>query len=346
MGLGAQAHRLLRDAAGGSDEGGGRAMETLRFAAGAARLMERCRAAALALERFGFPSGPEDTAPDDPNGGDPMHDRLINGYPWKVIAARDAERRRVLFWLAQGNKLTDLPSVEDWPDSHDPDMPDIEKLDERFHPPAPRSACNREVHTLEATVPNRGKLKNGNPSGDYLAAPRCGAKSRAGHACRQPAMANGRCRFHGGMSTGPRTAEGRHRAQTARLTHGFCRAEIIRLRGAAARAGRNLERLTAAAKEAFTTKSQRPRRKRASDMYPAMDRNSFALRAAADRTRVHLRRQSTLAAISTGRFVPFVTLWCNPLSPVSAGHGVHRSNFIHALSPAGQRHAQRQRLRG
>jgi hypothetical protein len=34
----------------------------------------------------------------------------------------------------------------------------------------------------------RGRLKNGNPSGDYLAAPRCGAKTRAGCACRQPAM--------------------------------------------------------------------------------------------------------------------------------------------------------------
>jgi len=28
----------------------------------------------------------------------------------------------------------------------------------------------------------------------------CGAKTRAGGTCRQPPMANGRCRFHGGMS--------------------------------------------------------------------------------------------------------------------------------------------------
>ena len=32
------------------------------------------------------------------------------------------------------------------------------------------------------------------------AAPRCGAKTRSGQPCRNPAMANGRCRMHGGKS--------------------------------------------------------------------------------------------------------------------------------------------------
>jgi len=32
--------------------------------------------------------------------------------------------------------------------------------------------------------------------------PRCGAKTRPGHPCGHYAMKNGRCRFHGGMSTG------------------------------------------------------------------------------------------------------------------------------------------------
>lgn len=31
---------------------------------------------------------------------------------------------------------------------------------------------------------------------------RCGAKTRAGGVCNHPAMKNGRCRFHGGLSTG------------------------------------------------------------------------------------------------------------------------------------------------
>ena len=41
----------------------------------------------------------------------------------------------------------------------------------------------------------------------------CGAWSRkAGRPCIAKPMKNGRCRFHGGMSTGPRTPEGRARA--------------------------------------------------------------------------------------------------------------------------------------
>jgi hypothetical protein len=58
------------------------------------------------------------------------------------------------------------------------------------------------------------------------AAPRCGAKRRHdGGSCQQPAMPNGRCRFHGGKSTGPRTAEGLERSRKARLTHGYYTAE-------------------------------------------------------------------------------------------------------------------------
>jgi hypothetical protein len=40
------------------------------------------------------------------------------------------------------------------------------------------------------------------------AAPRCGARrKRTGDPCRAPAMPNGRCHKHGGVSTGPRTPE-------------------------------------------------------------------------------------------------------------------------------------------
>jgi len=67
----------------------------------------------------------------------------------------------------------------------------------------------------------RGRLRNGNPSGDFLAAPRCGARTRTGSSCRQPAMRCGRCRLHGGKSTGARTAVGRERARRANLRHGF-----------------------------------------------------------------------------------------------------------------------------
>ncbi|GAA0641049.1 hypothetical protein GCM10009101_11400 [Brevundimonas lenta] len=36
----------------------------------------------------------------------------------------------------------------------------------------------------------------------------CGAKTRRGHACRCLALKSGRCRLHGGLSTGPKTTDG------------------------------------------------------------------------------------------------------------------------------------------
>ncbi|MDC0971444.1 HGGxSTG domain-containing protein [Alphaproteobacteria bacterium] len=50
---------------------------------------------------------------------------------------------------------------------------------------------------------------------------RCGAKTRMGTACQRPAnKRNGRCRVHGGASTGPRTKEGRARISETNLRHG------------------------------------------------------------------------------------------------------------------------------
>ena len=66
----------------------------------------------------------------------------------------------------------------------------------------------------------RGWLKNGNRPGNFLAAPRCGAQTRRRMICRAPAMKNGRCKFHGGLSTGPRTPEGLERSRRARWKHG------------------------------------------------------------------------------------------------------------------------------
>jgi len=40
-------------------------------------------------------------------------------------------------------------------------------------------------------------------------------------------MANGRCRMHGGASTGPRTPEGLERARRANWKHGHHSAEAI-----------------------------------------------------------------------------------------------------------------------
>jgi hypothetical protein len=76
-------------------------------------------------------------------------------------------------------------------------------------------------------APRYGRLKHGNPSGDLSLVPHCGAGTRAGHPCRSPAMANGRCRMHGGKSTGPRTVEGLERCRTAPLKHGRRSAAVL-----------------------------------------------------------------------------------------------------------------------
>ena len=76
------------------------------------------------------------------------------------------------------------------------------------------------------------RLKNGAPAGDPTSAPRCNARTRAGAPCRQPAMPNGRCRMHGGRSTGPTTQAGHASIAAARTTHGYYGAD-----GRAFRAG-------------------------------------------------------------------------------------------------------------
>jgi hypothetical protein len=73
----------------------------------------------------------------------------------------------------------------------------------------------------EPQSPRRGSLKNGNPPGDFRTAARCGAKTRRGTSCQCPGMrTNGRCRIHGGLSTGPKTAEGIERIRQSRTKHG------------------------------------------------------------------------------------------------------------------------------
>lgn len=45
--------------------------------------------------------------------------------------------------------------------------------------------------------------------------PKCGARTRKGSPCQAPSMPNGRCRMHGGLSTGARTEEGRQKIRDA-----------------------------------------------------------------------------------------------------------------------------------
>ena len=59
----------------------------------------------------------------------------------------------------------------------------------------------------------------------------CGAFARStGQPCKAKALANGRCKNHGGMSTGPKTAEGRQvvsRATKQRMAAGQAKSALV-----------------------------------------------------------------------------------------------------------------------
>jgi hypothetical protein len=76
-----------------------------------------------------------------------------------------------------------------------------------------------------------GPLRNGNPRKDLSTVARCGARTRRGTACLAPAMKNGRCRSHGGKSTGATSREGRAAQIAANTVHGYYGEEGRTLRG-------------------------------------------------------------------------------------------------------------------
>jgi len=60
---------------------------------------------------------------------------------------------------------------------------------------------------------------------------RCGAKTRRGTACQKPPLAGKtKCRLHGGLSTGPRTAEGKARIAAANWVHGRRSKKFVEMR--------------------------------------------------------------------------------------------------------------------
>ena len=60
-------------------------------------------------------------------------------------------------------------------------------------------------------------------------------------------MPNGRCRVHGGLSTGPRTLEGLERSRRSNWKHGYYSAEAKQVRRVARQQYRLLRQLIAAA---------------------------------------------------------------------------------------------------
>ncbi len=77
------------------------------------------------------------------------------------------------------------------------------------HREALRRSEARAAGFLARIVAIRAELDASRPS-------TCGARCRDGHACRAPRVRDRRrCKLHGGLSTGPRTDEGRARALAA-----------------------------------------------------------------------------------------------------------------------------------
>ncbi|MGE3331038.1 MAG: HGGxSTG domain-containing protein [Candidatus Melainabacteria bacterium] len=62
--------------------------------------------------------------------------------------------------------------------------------------------------------------KPGNEPLSLFRSPKCHARTHKGAACPNFARQNGRCRRHGGLSTGPRSPEGLQRSRMARWIHG------------------------------------------------------------------------------------------------------------------------------
>ena len=71
---------------------------------------------------------------------------------------------------------------------------------------------------------------------------RCLAKTRKGTLCRRPAFKNnGRCRLHGGLSTGARTLEGLNRISDANRKHGRCTKEKLAAKRKTVTVGRRVK---------------------------------------------------------------------------------------------------------
>ena len=123
-----------------------------------------------------------------------------------------------------------------WMDEFEP-PPECETLAWTIEPPSrPIDGVPQSTGQSSDSVPEerphepRGWLRNGNRLGDPSRAPRCGARNRRGLPCQCPAMKNGRCRLHGGLSTGAKTAEGLERIRKAVTKHGRYSARAKTLR--------------------------------------------------------------------------------------------------------------------
>jgi len=153
-------------------------------------------------------------------------------------------------------------------------------------------------------------------------------------------MPNGRCRFHGGKSTGARTAAGRDRCARARRTHGFYSAQTVALRREARTVIRRNRDLLAALRGnpaghgVLPSFSRPPRARPAKDAKPQMNadgRRCASLAPNAKTTPLNLRSSASICGSNSlsGRESE-----ARKPTPAPAGHGVLSSFFRFALTRA------------
>jgi len=75
-----------------------------------------------------------------------------------------------------------------------------------------KRSCNASFFAEMRTMPRGSDMMD---RGNRPTRGRCGARTRKGTACIRKALRNGRCPNHGGLSTGPKTAEGKARISAA-----------------------------------------------------------------------------------------------------------------------------------
>jgi hypothetical protein len=260
-------------------------------------LMMQCGAAALhMLERAGAAGG----APFDMRAGDEAV--RMAGLSARLMGHHGEGLRLLRRLPDRGESVVPAATPASQPDSASASKP-------------ASAAAVRKCHADPGA--SRGRLKNGNPSGDYLKSPRCGARTRSGGCCRQPAMRNGRCRMHGGLSTGPRTTEGLARCRTTRLVHGYRAAAHIGLRRRAAHAARRLCALTAQLRSSAGHGLHRP------DSPTRVEARCARPPSSAGVPSTHGSRPNDPRARAARPYSK------QPNGAVSAGHGVHRPDSVH-----------------
>lgn len=141
--------------------------------------------------------------------------RRLFGLSRKALARMVREPRYAIkFWEDFGeDKIYDSERAEVVLDALLENLKRFETLPETLQPTL-FSNTHAPVHARYGVL--LAAARKSAECGQRLERPQCGARTRAGGRCKAPAVrGKARCRMHGGLSSGPRTKEGRARIAEA-----------------------------------------------------------------------------------------------------------------------------------